>query len=287
MPRTQAEPEILAHGGTARGVRFQLRRDPAGTLEVPGLENLLLSIHIGPAATLACRRDGRLHRGTAVHGDIDIIPARTPSRWQMEDGNDMALLLSLPEPLLRTVAEESGLDAARMEFRNRFQIRDAELESLCWAMKREMEMDCPSGRLYMDGLTLAAASRLVAQHSSVSISAGNRKAGLTGRRLKQVLALIEEDLAEDLSLEKIAATAGTSPSHTSALFRLAMGMPLHQYVIQRRVERAKSLLIQGEMSMAEIALAAGFSHQSHMARHMRRMLGMAPGAVKRLTAASR
>src|SRR5580658_182529 len=135
MPRTEQEPCILAQGSTARGVRFQLRQDPVGTVDVPGLDNLLVSIHIGAATKLVCRRDGRWHRGTAVHGDIDIIPAHTPSRWQMEDENDMALLLSLPEPLLQTVAEESGVDAARMEFRNQFQTRDTELASLGWAMK--------------------------------------------------------------------------------------------------------------------------------------------------------
>jgi AraC family transcriptional regulator len=53
-------------------------------------------------------------------------------------------------------------------------------------------------------------------------------------------------------------------------------------VIQRRVELAKTLLTQDNLSMAEIALAAGFAHQSHMARHMRRVLGLPPRAMKRL-----
>jgi AraC family transcriptional regulator len=59
-------------------------------------------------------------------------------------------------------------------------------------------------------------------------------------------------------------------------------MAVHQYVIQRRVELAKTLLLRGEMSITEVALAAGFAHQSHLARHMRRALGMPPRAVKRL-----
>ena len=66
------------------------------------------------------------------------------------------------------------------------------------------------------------------------------------------------------------------------LFRKALGMRMHQYVIQRRVERAKTLLREDSLSMAEIAQAAGFAHQSHMARHMRRVLGVAPLAMKRM-----
>jgi AraC family transcriptional regulator len=63
-------------------------------------------------------------------------------------------------------------------------------------------------------------------------------------------------------------------------------MPVHQYVIQRRVERAKTLLMQDGASMAEIAQAAGFAHQSHMARHMRRVLGVAPKRMRRMLAES-
>jgi AraC family transcriptional regulator len=281
MQQKSSLPEILAHARTAQGVAFQLRKDPMGVLDVPGLEDVLISIHVGAPTKLACRRDGRRHTGTAVHGDIDIIPAHTPSRWEMQDENDMALLLSLPQSLLHAVATESGLDVSRLEIRNRFQIRDTELEALSWAMKREMELGYPSGRLYLDGLTLAVASRLVTRHSSVT-KLSEKNDGLNGRRLKQVLSFIEDQLAEDLSLEQIAAVAGVSSSHLATLFRISMGVPVHQYVIQRRVERAKTLLLQNGLSMAEIALATGFAHQSHMARHMRRVLGMPPRAIQRL-----
>lgn len=284
MPQESELPEALEHARTAEGVAFELRKDPMGVLELPGLENVLIGIHVGAPAKLACRRDGRRYSGTAVHGDIDIIPTDTPSRWEMHDENDTTLLLSLPQSLLRTVANESGLDAARMEIRNRFQIRDTELEALCWAMKREMELGYPSGRFYLDGLALAVASRVVARHSSVAKLTEERSEGLDKRRLKQVLSFIEDQLAENLSLEQMAAVAGVSASHLNKLFRISMGVPVYHYLIQRRVERAKALLMQDGLSMAEIALAAGFSHQSHMARHMRRVLGVPPRAMKRLLA---
>ena len=115
----------------------------------------------------------------------------------------------------------------------------------------------------MEGLALAFASRVVAQHSSVGELANtgkpHRTEELRGRRLKQVLAFIEQQLSEDLSLERIAAAAGISTSHVKTLFRNAMGMPVHQYVIQRRVERAKTLLMQDRLTITEIALAAGFA----------------------------
>lgn len=273
--------QILAHARTADGLAFQLRKDPPGVLDVPELDNILLSIHLGAPAKMACRRDGRRFIGTAVHGDIDIIPANTASRWEMFDDNDTALLLSLPQTLIAAIARESGADPAKIEIRNRFQIRDSQLETLSWAVKKELELGCPSGRLYLDGLGLAIASRVITQHSSLTKSARVAE-GLTDRRLKQVLSFIEENLSEDLSLEQIAAVARVSASHLKSVFRKAMGTSVHQYVIQRRVELAKSMLQQDDHSMTEIALAAGFAHQSHLARHMRRLLGASPRDVKRI-----
>jgi AraC family transcriptional regulator len=217
-----------------------------------------------------------------VHGDIDIIPALTSARWEMHDQNDTALILSLPPSLLRTVAEEYGFDSRRVEIRNRFQIRDIQLENICWALKTEMESNYPSGRLYVDSLAVSVASRLVSSHSSIAQRPPERSGGLGGRRFKQAVNYIEEHLAEDLSLSQLASATGISSSHFKTLFRESSGVPLHQYVIQRRLDRAKDLLMAGTLSIAEIALETGFSHQSHLARHLRRSSGLSPRAMRQL-----
>jgi AraC family transcriptional regulator len=282
MPRGVL-PTIFRQDKTTEGISLELRWDPKGPLDLPGFEEVLLAIHIGPAAKLTCRRGGRYYSGTAVHGDIDVVPAHTSMRWEAHDQNDRTLIVTLPQRLLHKVAQESELDPKRMEILNRFQIRDRELELLGWALQREAESGYPSGRIYLDGLTAAMASRLVARHSSLARKFSlNGSAGLTGYRLKQVLAFIEEQLTEDLSLERIAAVARVSSSHLNTLFRHSMGVAVHQYVIQRRVELAKTLLMKEEKSITEIALEAGFAHQSHLARHMRRMLGLPPRALKRV-----
>jgi len=67
---------------------------------------------------------------------------------------------------------------------------------------------------------------------------------------------------------------GVSASHLRALFKRSLGVPVH-IIIQRRVERARTLLLRGELPASQIALDAGFAHQSHMARCMGRVLGHA------------
>jgi AraC family transcriptional regulator len=278
-----SQARIHAHERTMDGFAVQLRSDSSGVLEVPELDTALVSIHIGRAARMSCRRAGLSHTGSAVHGDIDIIPAGVASVWQMHDENDRAVLMVLSQTMLNHVAEENGFGARGVELRNRFMARDRQLESVAWAMKSELELGSPSGALYLDGLALSAAARLVAGHSSVTVEQ-RRYGGLDGRRLKRTLEFIEAHLAGELSLSRLATVAEMSVSHFRAGFRESVGIPVHQYVIERRVERAKSLLMREGQSITDIALAAGFTHQSHLARHMQRSTGFSPLQMKRIFA---
>lgn len=119
------------------------------------------------------------------------------------------------------------------------------------------------------------------QHSSFGRNGEGGTAQLNGNRLKRVLAHIEEHIGTDLSLEDISRIAGVGSSYLQTLFRNSMGMSVHRYVIQRRVERAKELLVQDHLSMPDIAEAVGFSDQSHMARQMRRILNVTPRFFRR------
>jgi AraC family transcriptional regulator len=67
-----------------------------------------------------------------------------------------------------------------------------------------------------------------------------------------------------------------SESHLKVGFRESTGMPVHQYLIRRRVERAALLLREGELPINQIALEVGFAHQSHLALHVTRLLGVSP-----------
>ena len=262
-------------------LRLVLLSDAPGIVEVPGARSTRVSIHIGPSIQVSCRRAGYSHRGLAVHGDIEIIPAGTPSVWEISE-KDTFLAMSVSPELLHSVAEQLDFDPQRIEIRNRFQVRDEQLENIAWALKAEMECGYPCGRLYLDSLAVAAATRLLVCHSSVSREPRRLNGRLSERRLRQVLSYIEDNLSQDLSLQDIAAVATLSVSHFKSLFRETTGLPVHQYLIRRRVERAKTLLAEGKLPISQIALETGFAHQSHLARHMRRVLGVSPKALRQM-----
>ena len=92
---------------------------------------------------------------------------------------------------------------------------------------------------------------------------------------------IEEHFDASLTLEQMAAAAHLSACHFARQFKAATGLPPHQYVILRRVERAKQLLQAGpDLSLAEVALSAGFSDQSQFSHHFKRLVGVTPGRFR-------
>lgn len=263
-------------------LRLLLLTDPPGTLAVPALSRTLVSIHVGPSVQVGCRRGGQTHRGLAVHGDIDLIPAQTPSVWQLAE-KDTAFVLSLSPGLLQRVSAELELDPQRVEIRNRFQMRDPHLENIGWALKAELESGYANGKLFLDSLAIAVTTRLIRCYSAQAPLTPKQPGSLSGRKLKQVLSFIEDNLSQELSLNEIAANAGLSASHFKQVFRTAVGLPVHQYVIRRRVERARTLLRESDLAISQIALETGFAHQSHLAHHLRRAFGVSPQAMRKLS----
>jgi AraC family transcriptional regulator len=143
-----------------------------------------------------------------------------------------------------------------------------------------MENGFPCGRLYVDSLATALAARIVRNHSSLARPSNGLKAAMSARTLKAVLGYLEDNLARDLGLHELAAVAGLSVSHFKVLFRKSLDVPPHQYLIRRRVERAAMQLRSGKLPIGQIALENGFCHQSHLALHTRRVLGLSPQQVR-------
>lgn len=224
-----------------------------------------------------CRHGVQHHSGLAIHGDIDIIPDRMASRWEMK-GADLALVLRVGQQTIRQLSEVS--DLKDIEIRSRFRIRDSQIQHIAWALMAEAENGYPSGRLYLDCMGTALALVILHNHSSVaSQSPRSELRGMPPNKLRQVQCYIEENLCRNLSLRMIAQAAKLSTSHLKVTFRVATGIPAHQYVIQRRVQRAAQLLREGRMPISHIAAEVGFAHQSHLALHLKRLLGASPSQL--------
>ena len=250
------------------------RETVAGDIQHLASTDHVVTLHAGPPVRVAC--PSTYVRSVKSRGDLHLMPAGVTDSW-MEDDASAAVDLRIPPSLLRLAAEDMGLDPDRVGLEQRHHFRDAQIEHIAWALEAESRAEAPNGLLYRESLGLALAARLLACYRT-QVEA---KGGLSSPQRQRITEYVEAHLDESLSLERLARVAGLSASHFKTLFKRSMGLPVHEYVVQRRVERARALLLQGELSVGEVALEAGFSHQSHMARCMRRVLGVTPGAIAR------
>jgi len=104
--------------------------------------------------------------------------------------------------------------------------------------------------------------------------------GLSRERLQRVRDYVEAHLDDDLSLTVLADISCLSPYHFSRSFKQAIGMGPQRYVMERRIERAKTLMRRTHQPLASIALEAGFTDQSHLTSVFRRATGMTPGRFR-------
>ena len=246
----------------------------AGVLEIPASLRHRLMLHIGRPVWTACVSDRLVDRQLRHEGDIALLPAGWEARFERESPSPV-LIVELAPALVQEAALDMGFDRRSLILEPDRQLRDGQVEHIGWALKAELEVGQPNGRPYLEGLGLALSVRLVSRYA-IRRPGPTTRLTLSASRMRRVTDYIEANLDGDLSLRLLAQIAGLSLSHFKTLFRHTAGVPLHQYVIRRRVERASLLLAQGDLPISQVALAAGFTHPSHMARHVRRLLGVAP-----------
>lgn len=99
-------------------VSVRITTDPSGRVETPGIPRPRVSIHLGKSVYMACERAGLKHRGRAVHGDIDVVPANTPCVWNPE-GPDTALILAIQRPGSHTQATSRDIFSVCLDVRRK------------------------------------------------------------------------------------------------------------------------------------------------------------------------
>jgi AraC family transcriptional regulator len=281
-PLAPPEPKVLFTSARRgwEGLDAAFVQVPRGKSEAPGREDHVLGMHFGRPVKADCSVGDTRVRGLQKPGDIVFVPAGIPGSWE-DDGECRILRLSLRSSLIRQVAEDAGRDHDTIRFTPQSRLRDPGLEAVLCAIKSDLVSPAPSDPLYVDHLVHALVLRLIDVATEGRPASEARPAGLGPRQLATLTEFIEANLDRKLHLVDLAAAIGVSVTRLKILFRNSTGSSVHQYVIRRRSELAQSLIATTTLPASEIALAAGFAHQSHMTSTMRRILGLTPSDIDR------
>ena len=273
------------------GVEAMRFRPDSAEIFVPALSNHVVVVHLGGSIRMARRADdGRMREGFVRRGGSAVVPAGSTSEWRWgehgEGGAD-SLHLYLTPALIREAARDAGLDPDEVEILGGPGSQEPQIERIGMSFLPELEArNLPGSTLYAEALAQALAVHLLRAHSSLGRSGkraayGEPEGGLSKRALRRATDYVGDNLAGDLALKDIARAANASPYHFLRLFKKSTGLSPHQYVIERRVGKARELLTTTDLPLHEVAATAGFADQSHMGRHTKRLLGVSPARLRR------
>ncbi|NEQ22907.1 MAG: helix-turn-helix transcriptional regulator [Microcoleus sp. SIO2G3] len=220
--------------------------------------------------------DGQFRREQVLQGDVVIVPADTWHRtsWNRAGG---AIVLGLePKEFARTI--EETIERDRIELIPHFATPDPLVHQIGLALKRALENSGSNNRLYAETMTTALMVHLLQYYSAKQVTLPIYEGGLSKLKLQRIVDYIHAHLDHDLSLKELAAIVQMSAHYFSQLFKQSTGTTPHQYVIRCRIERAKELLMQGKLTISDVAKVVGFVDQSHFHRHFKRLVGITPKA---------
>jgi|HubBroStandDraft_5_1064220.scaffolds.fasta_scaffold10156_3 AraC family transcriptional regulator len=158
----------------------------------------------------------------------------------------------------------------------RLMFADRRVWGLASLLASEVLSETPLDPAYGDGLGTAILTSL-----SAATDGEHMRSGLTPWQVKRVTEYVRQNTFAKIHLSDMAAVLGVSQSHFSRAFKISTGVPPHRWLLDFRVAESKRLLLDTSMSLAEIAIAIGFSEQGHFTRAFGAVTGTTPAAWRK------
>lgn len=274
-------PRLTSQGANWSNLMFAWYREHPGCESIESIfQQHALEIMDVSSCSHHERRMGKNHLSYQLRGgEICFCPANT-SHWTTWERPTSFTVIAFAPTFFEGVSEQIW-ESVRVEFVPKWQIFDPIIQGIVTALRSDLLAGCPAGSLYGESFGTSLAVHILSQFSIIERKIPDLQ-GLSRSSQEEVLEFIEAYLETDIRLEDLARIAGISTFHFCRLFKQTMHITPHQYVIRRRIERAKQLLKQSNLRIVDIALACGFASQSHFSRHFRRVVGISPKAFRRI-----
>ena len=279
LPSARVNASSHELGWHALFVSSQVETPFDGIFEAP--DTLIVLFRDG--ATGTDRRAGRGTYREAPPGSLRIVPGRSKLELTLTSTSQTVHLY-----VRRQIIEEVALDMIdgdpkALEILPVLTLAEPALFRLIDAAEAAV-LAGEEESLYSDCLARAIAARLVQAHSGATLKRffPNVSGRPVSREVSMAIDYMHSHIDQNIGLVDLARACDRSPSHLSRLFGTQMGSPPHRYLMEMRVAKARQMLERTNISIAEIAVICGFTHQEHLTRLFRRYHQATPGAYRAL-----
>lgn len=233
-----------------------------------------ITINLGNPYNVQQWFEGRYQNNYFSDGNFAIVPSGMTHRviW---DRQIEFIHFKLQASLFSRTALELS-DSNHIELIPQNKTSDPLIHQIALALKTEIKSGGLGGKLYVESMMSTLIVHLLRHHCVWAPIVPTYTSGLPIYRLRQVIEYINSNLDEDLSLNKLATIAQISAYHFTRLFKQSMNITVHQYVTNCRIEKAKKLLKQQNLTIIEISQACGFKNQSHFTQSFSKHVSVTP-----------
>ena len=240
---------------------------------LPPLDRHFVSFTVQGPLRVERELGGSIERGDFRRGSSLIMAAGQQNTWRWDRPTD-ELQLFLDPAYLSDVAAEAGAGAP--ELIDRFAFEDPMLRQIVHGLLEELRDPGIAGALFGELAAQYLAVHLLRRHCAAPPRVALAARGLTPGQVRRLEAHVGEHLGEEITLDDLAACARMSRFHFAHAFKQATGTSPHRWLVDRRIERAKTLLCATDLGIGEVARAVGFASQSHFGAVFRVRVGASP-----------
>jgi AraC family transcriptional regulator len=248
---------------------------PSGQLREFGTEHALLGLCLSGVGEMKIRDGHSVRHVISSPGRLSLLCRGYEQKALEWSGTREMLYIGIHPGQLRGFTGDNW-DLASSTIQPQYAVSNSYVTSLVLSMRSEIQSGCSNGRLYAEALSVALATRLRAQYSHEQGADREFERTLSPTQVRRVCEYIQTNLASDFGVAELAHQVNLSPHHFSMLFKHALGIPPHRYVLQERIREAQRQLAGSRMDISQLALQLGFSDQSHFSRAFRKMTGTTP-----------
>jgi Transcriptional regulator containing an amidase domain and an AraC-type DNA-binding HTH domain len=209
-----------------------------------------------------------------------LMPQQCESTWDIRGDLSFVHLYCTDAHLKRVGEQIWDKSPASVTLEERSFADDAKITALYRQFLLSCDWQQPANQLMLSSASTLLLTHLLQTYSSVQWKLPAVTGGLAPSVLRNVLAYVDANLSQPLTLADLAAEAALSEYHFARMFRQSTGLAPHQYVMQRRMDSARQLVQHSALPLTEIALACGFSSASHFSNRFKRVVGMTPSQLR-------